>query len=133
MRRYLLGPAVGLVAVLSGCGGDSEPEAAPTAASDDYAGLCTSIATAESGTLEQVTAVFDHGPLHALAEETLEADRALGARLLEAKEAVESALTDPSTTPASLKAKLTALADLTREAQRTTGEPELAPCSKDNP
>jgi hypothetical protein len=71
--------------------------------------------------------------LHALAEETLEADRALGARLLEAKEAVESALTDPSTTPASLKAKLTALADLTRDAQRTTGEPELAPCSKDNP
>ena len=49
---------------------------------------------------------------------------------LEAKEEVEAATSDDATTPASLADDLNSLAEATRQAQRTVGDPVLADCSE---
>lgn len=53
-----------------------------------------------------------HGPLHVLADEIASEDRAVAARLLEAKQSVESAL-EPETGRARLRAELDRLIDAT--------------------
>lgn len=75
-----------------GCGGSPGPD-------DPYAsaasGLCDASARAEMGELDMARQAFydtAHQPLHDLAAEVAEVDRGLAARLLEAKESVESGL-----------------------------------------
>lgn len=141
--------AIGLALILglsAACGGDDGPASAggsstteipravsttATTATDlSYAGLCAGIAAADAGDLEGVDKVFDHGPLHELAARATEIDRAVAAQLLVAKEKVESAMSNDATTPPSLAAALNALAEATRQAQRTVGDPVLGDCSE---
>lgn len=75
---------------LAGCGSVSD---------DPYlaagSGLCEAAMKAETGDAAgEETVLYDmvHQPLHDLAAEVSEVDRAVAARLLEAKEAVESGL-----------------------------------------
>jgi methylaspartate ammonia-lyase len=139
---------VGLALTLglsAACSGDDEPAStsgsstttrptvsttSTTAPDLSYAGLCAAIAAAGAGDLDGVEQVFDHGPLHELAASATEIDRAVAAQLLVAKEKVEAAISDDATTPASLAADLNALAEATRQAQRTVGDPVLADCSE---
>jgi hypothetical protein len=79
---------------LAGCGsGSDEPYLAAGS------GLCDAAMKVETGDAAGAETVFYdtvHQPLHDLAAEVSEVDRAAAARLLEAKEAVESDLdTDP--------------------------------------
>jgi hypothetical protein len=75
---------------LAGCGsGGDDPYLAAGS------GLCEAAMKAEIGDAAGAETVFYdtvHQPLHDLAAEVSEANRAVAARLLEAKEAVESAL-----------------------------------------
>lgn len=140
---------VGLALTLglsAACSGDDEPAStsgssttrtpptvsttSTTAPDISYAGLCAAITAAEAGDLDGVEQVFDHGPLHELAARATEINRAVAAQLLVAKEKVEAAISDDTTTPASLAADLNALAEATRQAQRTVGDPVLADCSE---
>ena len=148
-RRMPLSRAVAAFAVVlslgaTACSGDddsvgaadgstTEPTVSTTAttlADTSFAGLCAALAAAEAGDLDGAAQVFDHGPLHELAAKATEIDRAVAARLLEAKEQVEAATTDDSTTSASLTSDLTALAEATRQAQRTVGDPVLGTCTE---
>jgi hypothetical protein len=108
--------ALVLLAIAAASCGDS----APNERAASYAGLCDARDAAAAGDLSAAAAAFDHGPLHDLASRALEVDRGLGARLLEAKEDVESTLADETSDPATAARKLDALAEVTREAQRAT-------------
>lgn len=90
-------------------------------------GLCQVSTAAESSDIADAEEVFYdivHQPLHDLAAETTEADRAVAARLLEAKEAVESAFDTQSDLTEAIRALITA----TGEALATTGHDPL-PCA----
>lgn len=117
-----------------GRGGDDEAPvaAAPT---DAYAtvlpGLCRSSAAAESGDVagaERVFADTVHGPLHDIAQEAEASDRAMAARLLEAKQAVEHHLERPQADPAALGSDLARLSGATRAALALTGHPAAPVC-----
>lgn len=148
-RTPATGVMTAVVMVLSlgaatACSGDDDPVAtadgstteptvsttATTLADVSYAGLCAALAAAEAEDVDGAARVFDHGPLHELAAKATEIDRATAARLLEAKQQVEAATTDDSTTPETLAADLTTLAEATRQAQRTVGDPVLGSCSE---
>ena len=81
-----------------------------------FAQLCGVLGAALAGDAEEARATFDHGPLHTLADDALEQDRAVAARLLEAKEAVESAMADASTRSDEIAIELQALVDATAQA-----------------
>lgn len=79
-----------LVTGVTACGGESNP-------SDGYqsaaSGLCEATDMVDDGDIEGAESWFYdtvHQPLHDLAAEVSEVDRVTAARLLEAKEAVES-------------------------------------------
>ena len=86
---------VGLAAVVanrSGSGGSATSERT-------YRDLCSSLGAAEAGDVNDASKLFTdrvHGPLHALAAETAETDRAAAARPLESKNAVEAKLNSGS-------------------------------------
>lgn len=139
--------AVGLalaVSLTAACSDDDEPLSASESSTTQltvstpadslpdvsYAGLCAAVAAAEAGDIERVAQVFDHGPLHELAASATEIDRAVAAQLLVAKGKVEAAMHDDATTHASLATDLTALAEATRQAQRTVGDPVLGECTE---
>lgn len=125
--------ALGLVlgfGLVGACGsGDGSADVTTTTGKPtDYAGLCEAISEANAGAKETAVQVFDHGPLHELAEKVTDQDRSLAARLLEAKEQAESDSTDPAVTADALAQDLVALAALTRDAQAAVGDPVLPPC-----
>jgi hypothetical protein len=100
--------------------------------SPTFAGLCEAISAADAGDLGSVRAVFDHGPLHELAQAAEADDRGVSARLLEAKERVESDLAND--TPAQQVAEdLRVLADATRAAQGLVGDSVLSNCQSEEP
>lgn len=112
-RRSVVGAIVGLIlASAAGCGG-------PTSSSQDPYGsaseaLCQALQAAQEGDGDLARQAFydtAHRPLHDLAAEATDIDRTLAARLLEAKESVESALATPGTVPSDLFVTLVAAAD----------------------
>ena len=97
--RALLVLLAAVAATAAACSGGDE--AASEASERPYAtaarGLCDAVAEAAGGDAAAARAAFfdgAHQPLHELAAETAERDRAVAARLLEAKQAVEAALDD---------------------------------------
>ena len=99
--------AITIVAFVAGCG--SSPITAPTdpstvaesTFSSTYTALCEVLQQATDGDLAAAHTTFVddvHGPLHDLAGDAAEVDRPASARLLEAKERVESGFDtlDPS-------------------------------------
>lgn len=110
-----------------------EEESAGVADSEYFASLCAVLDAANAGDLEAANTGFDHGPLHELAEQVTEIDRGVAADLLQAKEAVESALADDTTDPTEAAALVTQLTDATRAAYEAAGQPAPAPCTEENP
>lgn len=123
-------PAVMLLSLLAtSCGAGGQTD-------DPYAaagiGLCDATAEATAGEGAEAGRVFYdtvHRPLHDLASETTQFDRALAARLLEAKESVEGALDDD---PAGLTERFQALVGATDAALGATGHRSLS-CSTGAP
>ena len=117
-----------LIAVMSSaaaCGGDSNPTGPYQAAA---LGLCEASMKAETNDVDAAGVEFydtAHQPLHDLAAEVAEVDRALAARLLEAKEAVESGLETRETELGESFRALVAAAD---EALTATGH-SPSPCA----
>lgn len=93
-----------------------------------FAQLCSVLDAARAGDLTEVRSSFDDGPLHTLAQATVDVDRAVAARLLEAKEAVEVDLSEPTTSTAQIAEDLQTLTDATAEARRAIGDPIRSTC-----
>lgn len=95
MRSRLSAATLMLVGLsLASCSAEPPP-------ADPYvsagSGLCDASASADMGELDLARQAFydtAHRPLHQLAAEVADVDRTLAARLLEAKESVESGLDD---------------------------------------
>lgn len=139
--------AVGVVAVallISACGSsdDDASKATTTSLSTDaaatssrslysnraFAQLCGVVDAARTGDLVEVRSAFDDGPLHTLAQATVDVDRAVAARLLEAKEAVEADLSEPTTSTAQVTEDLQTLIAATAAARQATGDPTRSTC-----
>ncbi|MFP3900990.1 MAG: hypothetical protein ACLFXM_09040 [Acidimicrobiia bacterium] len=131
-------------ALLAGCGDDggdaTARSRAPAAASPGSpsvevvaSGLCDALAAAEAGDLAGARDMFDHGPLHDLADAVIDIDRGVAARLLEAKEAVESDLADGGVAPHRVAEDLRSLAAATGDALAVTGVPSPSPCDGESP
>ncbi|MGH8872993.1 MAG: hypothetical protein ACRDWS_13585 [Acidimicrobiia bacterium] len=116
---------IALVITTAACGGGSNPtDAYQTAAS----GLCEASSKAEMGDVDGAGEEFydtAHQPLHDLAAEVTEVDRGIAARLLEAKEAVESGL---DTRQSGLGEYFQALVAAADEALTATGHNPM-PCA----
>jgi hypothetical protein len=116
-----------LVTGVTACNGGSDR-------SDGYqsaaSGLCEASARGEEGDIEGAEAQFYntvHQPLHDLAAEVSEVDRVIAARLLEAKEAVESGF---ETDPAGLGEALRSLISAVDESLTAIGH-DPQPCTAD--
>lgn len=125
--RSLVSVAVALLTVgAAGCGGR------PSSSEDPYrsamAALCEALRAAQDGDGDLARQAFydtAHRPLHDLAAETTDIDRTLAARLLEAKESVESALDTDGAVSSDPFATLIAAADA---ALTATGH-DPVPCA----
>ena len=131
MSRGRFVVAAVFMVVAAGCSGTGD--GGSTTSSDDrhvrlYQGLCQ--ARAQARQPEAAREIFFdrvHQPLHQLAAEAADADRAVAAKLLEAKQAVERDLAeDPQLLPGDLEA----LAEATRRAIAATGGPTPQPCQE---
>jgi hypothetical protein len=130
MNRRLAQLVIALLALVTGvtaCGGGSDR-------SDGYrsaaSGLCEASAGVDDGDIEGAESRFYdtvHQPLHDLAAEVSEVDRVIAARLLEAKEAVESRF---DTDPAGLGEALRSLESAVDESLTAIGH-DLLPCTSD--
>ena len=127
----LLGGVFAIVAVaaaigaFTGGGGRASNEPSFGPARD---GLCQAAEAARTGDTRRARAVFfdrSHQPLHELAAAAQERDRAATARLLEAKERVESGLERGSPT---LPQDFDALAVVTGRAMAVVGSGDPGPC-----
>ena len=131
--------ALALLAIVgfAACSDDGSPTVEETstgpADSEYFASLCAVLDDATAGDIEAANAGFDHGPLHELAEQVTEIDRGVAADLLQAKEAVESALADSTTDPAEAAALVSELTDATLAAYEAAGQPVPAPCAEEYP
>jgi hypothetical protein len=110
----------------------------PLTAEDDaanapFAQVCAALNAALAGELDVVRSTFDHGALHVLADAATDVDRAVAARLLEAKEALESDLAEPSTPAAAVVADLEALTTATAAAVGVTAVGVAPTCDQENP
>lgn len=149
-RTTALVLAAGLL--LTACGGDDDatttttrgPETSTTAegaetttstvalADPTIAPLCAVLNATAAGEVDLARTTFDHGPLHTLADTVTEIDRGVAARLLEAKEAVESNLAAPTPDDAALVDDLEALIAATADALVATGSPPPPTCDSEN-
>ncbi|MGH9014001.1 MAG: hypothetical protein ACRDZ1_08725 [Acidimicrobiia bacterium] len=123
-----VGVVVGLVASVAWLGGDPSPAHDGGRWAATVEGLCTAARAAQNGDADEARRVFldeAHDPLHRLADQTAEQDRAPAARLLEAKERVEA---DLEGSQSSLERDLERLAEATRVAIRAAGDPVPARC-----
>ena len=126
--------AVAALLVLTACGDDSDPPARPRAAETTLvADLCVVLDAAAAGDVDRARSSFDHGPLHTLADDATGADRSVAARLLEAKEAVESGLAADDPDPDELVTDLDALIEATGDALEATGASTSPTCETENP
>lgn len=131
MNRRLAHLVIALLVLVTGvtaCGGGSDQ-------SDGYqsaaSGLCEASAGVDDGDIEGAESQFYdavHQPLHDLAAEVSEVDRVIAARLLEAKEAVESGFDGE---PAGLGGALRSLVSAVDESLTAIGH-DLLPCASDN-
>lgn len=128
--------AAALVLFWPGRGGRSEGPRPAAAAPNPYApvlpGLCRSSAAVSSGDIagaDQVFADTIHGPLHDIAREAGAVDRAMAARVLEAKQAVEQDLERSQPDPGVLGPNLDRLISTTRAALALTGHPSAHVCT----
>jgi hypothetical protein len=149
---------VGLVLVsglAASCGGGQDPRSEPASAAPEatpateprtsatvpsalptetaLTQVCGALNAALAGELDMVRSTFDHGPLHALADAATTVDRGVAARLLEAKAAVESDLTDPATPTGALVADLEALTAATAAAIGVTSTDVVPTCDQERP
>lgn len=88
---------IGLSLALVACGGAAGPGLSPLRAA--VAGLCEAREAAARGEIEGAETIFwdrSHDELHRLAAQAQERDRAAAARVLQAKQLVESALASGS-------------------------------------
>lgn len=99
-------------------------------ANPTMAQLCAVLNAAAAGEVDVAKTTFDHGPLHTLADTVTEIDRGVAARLLEAKEAVESNLAAPAPDGAALVGDLEALIAATADALVATGSPRPPTCEE---
>ncbi len=132
---WLLAPGLLVLGSLAGCGGQAEQSApAPSpSAEQTLVQLCGVLESALAGDLDTVRSTFDHGPLHAIADATTDVDRRTAARLLEAKEAIESDLANPATNTATMAADLETLIAATTAALEATGTAAPSTCDQENP
>ena len=85
-----------LLTIGAACGSDEErgdPGRPPDNAA--YLGVCRALGAVKAGDTDQARTIFGdqaHGPLHDLSARVDDEDRAIAARLLEAKQRVESAV-----------------------------------------
>lgn len=137
-RRLVVGvgAAVALLAVIvvamvaDRSDDDSSRPVATSPAARAYSGVCTAASLARGGDREGARRAFfneSHEPLHELATAAAERDRGAAARLLEAKERVESDLTGASR---SLADDLDSLAATTAAAMTASGETAPASCGR---
>lgn len=120
---------VAAAVALTACGGGNEPD---QVVPSTWAGrFCAAVTTAASGDKDGAVELFDHGPLHDLAQRVTEVDRALAARLLEAKQRVEANSVSPAVNAEGLALDLVALTNVTRDAQEAVGDPVLPDCTKE--
>ncbi len=139
MSRLRLFVAVAVLAALAVSGvivlavADGEGSRSPAVHADGrygpaYAGLCAARSAAAAGSVPAARqAFFDraHQPLHELASDAADADRAVAARLLEAKEAVEAGLSQPGP---SFVSDLDRLLAATASAAEAVGQARPRPC-----
>jgi hypothetical protein len=131
--------ALALLALVgfTACSDDGAPtvEEISTGAADNeyFASLCAVLDDVGAGDLQAANAGFDHGPLHELADQVTDIDRGVAADLLQAKEAVESALADDTTDPAEAAVLVAELTDATLAAYAAAGQPVPEPCTEENP
>jgi len=123
----LVAVALAVVAATTACGdgGEDADEGSPSESTvagvpprqveEAVAGLCEAREEAEADVKSARTTFYDrsHEPLHGIARALEAVDRAMVARLLQAKEAVEAGLAAP-TPPPSLTADLDVLVQVTR-------------------
>jgi hypothetical protein len=128
------------VLTLAACGSGETPETPVTPGTDETdetadpygtaaTALCDAAGHARAADADAADTVFYdlvHQPLHDLAVEAAESDRAVAASLLEAKEAVESSLGDAD--PASVSDDFEQLVAATDQALATTSHPGV-PCA----
>ena len=95
--------------------------------------LCGVLNAALGGEVDVARMAFDHGPLHTLADAVIDIDRGVAARLLEAKEAVESRLAAPAPNPTLLVTDLEMLTAATADALVATGTPMSPTCDQETP
>lgn len=134
-RPRPLAPGIAALAaaavLLAGCGGDGSTSPATTATTAapsatgpgagvyqaSLLGLCAARASADGDVNSARSTFYDrsHDPLHSIASDLAPVDRVLAARLLEAKEAVESALR-ADRPPPSLGPDLDRLVEVTGQA-----------------
>ena len=116
-----------LGALLAGCGGSDEGTSSYASA---HAGLCAAAAEVRTGSALDARATFlnrSHGDLHQLAAELSEKDRAVAARLLTQKQAVEAGPWVDAN-PAQAE-RLLALAGTTRSGVGVLGQSEPTSCA----
>lgn len=132
----LLGGVLAIVAVaavisaLAGSEGQSSSSPPGPSFASARDGVCQAADAASHGNPAGArTAFFDraHQPLHELAAAAQESDRAAAARLLEAKERVETGLEKSSPT---LGADLDVLAVTTGQAMAAAGSRDPGPCQR---
>lgn len=128
-RWRTLGVALAVLASTA-CGRDDDATSAAPVRSYDglYQGLCAARASATRPDAAR-QAFFDraHQPIHELATAVAREDRAVAARLLEAKQAVERDLDGGA---AGLAGDLDRLLDTTRRAIAATGQPSPRSCQE---
>lgn len=130
----LLLSLIAAVAVLAGCAAGSAKRA-PDPLPDHYrstlTAVCAATSAARAGDLPAARQAFydtAHQALHQLAADAARTDRPVAARLLEAKEVVESAFSSP-TAPAELASHLNALSGPTADAITTATGTRPPPCA----
>ena len=114
---------------------DSEATTSTTAPPIDpaFTQLCAVLNAALGGEVDIVQTTFDHGPLHTLADEVIDIDRGLAARLLVAKEAVESDLASTTPEATDLVSDLESLIAAAAEAVVATDSPLFPTCDMETP
>ena len=130
----LLGGVLAIVAIAAaisaatGEGDQASQASSPPSFELARDGVCQAAEAADHGDATRARSVFfdrSHQPLHELAAAAQERDRAATARLLEAKQRVESGLEKGSTT---LSEDLDALAIVTGRAMAVVGSRDPGPC-----
>jgi hypothetical protein len=124
-------PVTVLAVTRSGGSDEANDGEATSPAARTHAGLCTALALADDDDVSGARAAFydrSHDGLHELAATATDVDPAAAARLLEAKQRVESLLDGGAPTRADLTSALGGLADATARAAEDVGEPDVKGC-----